>query len=116
MPTNTDSVLIQRDGKVLHVIVNRPQVRNAVDSVTAHTLGEVFAQFNDDDELCVAVLSGADKTFCAGFDLREVAEDRRTTVDQTGSGPMGCTWMQLSKPVIAAIEGHAVAGGLELAL
>jgi enoyl-CoA hydratase len=116
MPTNTDSVLIQRDGKVLHVIVNRPQVRNAVDSATAHALGEAFAEFDKDEQFHVAVLSGAVGTFCAGFDLREVAEGRRTTVDQTGSGPMGCTWMQLSKPVIAAIEGHAVAGGLELAL
>ncbi len=116
MPAKTDSVLTHRDGKILIVTINRPQVRNAVDSATAHALGKAFEQFDRDDELHVAVLSGAEGTFCAGFDLREVAEGRRTTVDQTGTGPMGCTWMQLSKPVIAAIEGHAVAGGLELAL
>ena len=116
MPAKTDSVLTHRDGKILIVTINRPQLRNAVDSATAHALGKAFEQFDRDEELCAAVLSGAEGTFCAGFDLREVAEGRRTTVDQTGSGPMGCTWMQLSKPVIAAIEGHAVAGGLELAL
>ena len=116
MPAKTDSVLIERHGNVLSVTLNRPQVRNAVDSVTALTLGKAFAEFEHDEQLCVAVLSGAERTFCAGFDLREVAEGRRTTVEESGAGPMGCTWMQLSKPVIAAIEGHAVAGGLELAL
>ncbi len=116
MPAKTDSLTIERNGKVLAVTLNRPQVRNAMDSATAHALGKAFEHFERDEDLCVAVLTGTDGTFCAGFDLREVADGRRTTVEETGSGPMGCTWMQLSKPIIAAIEGHAVAGGLELAL
>ncbi|HET9837863.1 MAG TPA: crotonase/enoyl-CoA hydratase family protein [Candidatus Angelobacter sp.] len=116
MAANSDSVLVRRDGKVLIVTVNRPQVRNAVDSATACALGEAFEQFERDEELCVAVLTGAAGTFCAGFDLREVAEGRRTSVEDGSPGPMGSTWLQLNKPAIAAIEGHAVAGGLELAL
>jgi enoyl-CoA hydratase len=116
MSSGSGSVLVVRDGKVLTVTINRPQVRNAVDSATARSLGEAFQEFERDPELCAAVLSGAGGAFCAGFDLREVAEGHRTTVDETGSGPMGPTWLQLTKPVIAAVEGHAVAGGLELAL
>ncbi len=116
MSGKNSSVLTARDGKVFSVTINRPEVRNAVDSVTASALANAFRQFEGDPELCVAVLTGAQGTFCAGFDLREVAEGRRATVDESGSGPMGPTWMQMSKPVLAAIEGHAVAGGLELAL
>ena len=112
----TDTVLVQRDGKVLIVTLNRPKVRNAVNSATAHALGNAFQKFDKNDDLYVAVLTGAGGTFCAGFDLREVAEGGRATVDKKGSGPMGPTWLQLRKPVIAAVEGHAVAGGLELAL
>lgn len=110
------SVLLRKDGKVLIVTINRPHARNAVNSATARALAEAFQQFDRDENLSVAVLTGAQGTFCAGADLREVAEGRRTAVEETGSGPMGPTWLQLSKPVIAAIEGHAVAGGLELAL
>ena len=110
------SVLLHKDGNILTVTINHPQARNAVDSATALALGDAFQQFDHDEELCVAVLAGADGTFSAGFDLREVAEGRRATVDESGSGPMGPTWLQMSKPVLAAIEGHAVAGGLELAL
>src|SRR6476660_9457314 len=87
MSSGSGSVLVARDGKVLTVTINRPQVRNAVDSATARSLGEAFQEFERDPELCAAVLSGAGGAFCAGFDLREVAEGHRTTVDETGSGP-----------------------------
>ena len=114
--SKTDSVLLSRDNKVLIVTVNRPHVRNAVDSATATALATAFREFEADEALCAAVLTGAGGTFCAGADLREVADGRRTAIDENGSGPMGPTWLQLNKPVIAAVEGHAVAGGLELAL
>jgi enoyl-CoA hydratase len=111
-----NSVITARDGKVFTVTIDRPEVRNAVDSATAAALAAAFKNFESDDELSAAVLTGAGGTFCAGADLREVAEGRRTAIDENGAGPMGPTWLQLSKPVIAAVEGHAVAGGLELAL
>jgi enoyl-CoA hydratase len=113
---STKSVITARDGKVLTVTISRPEVRNAIDSATAAALASAFKDFEADDRLCAAVLTGAGETFCSGADLREVAEGRRATVDENGSGPMGPTWLQLNKPVIAAVEGHAVAGGLELAL
>jgi enoyl-CoA hydratase len=113
---STNSVITARDGKVLTVTINHPEVRNAVDSATAGALADAFKRFDADDELCAAVLTGAGGTFCAGADLREVADGRRTAIDENGAGPMGPTWLQLSKPIIAAVEGHAVAGGLELAL
>ncbi|HEY5029520.1 MAG TPA: crotonase/enoyl-CoA hydratase family protein [Candidatus Angelobacter sp.] len=113
---SNNSVIIARDGKVFTVTINRPEVRNAVDSATASALADAFKAFESDDALCAAVLTGAGGTFCAGADLREVADGRRLAIDENGAGPMGPTWLQLSKPVIAAVEGHAVAGGLELAL
>jgi enoyl-CoA hydratase len=113
---STKSVITARDGKVLTVTINRPEVRNAVDSATAAALADAFKEFESDDTLCAGVLTGAGGTFCAGADLREVADGCRTAIDENGAGPMGPTWLQLSKPVIAAVEGHAVAGGLELAL
>ena len=99
MSERSDSVLTAHDGKVLIVTLNRPKVRNAVNSATAHALAKAFQKFDKDDDLCVAVLTGAEGTFCAGADLHEVAEGRRTRIEKDGKGPMGPTWMQLSKPV-----------------
>jgi enoyl-CoA hydratase len=109
-------LMVERQGKVLVVTINRPHARNAVDTATAAALSQAFQEFDRDETLHAAVLTGAGGTFCAGFDLREVAQGDRTPVDPAGTGPMGPTWLLLSKPVIAAIERYAVAGGLELAL
>ncbi len=105
------------DGGVWVVTICRPQVRNAVDGPTAVALAEAFRQFEDRDDLLVAVLTGAEGTFCAGADLKAVStgNGNRVEADVSLDGPMGPTRMLLSKPVIAAVEGHAVAGGLELA-
>lgn len=97
------------------VTINRAEVRNAIDRPTAAALSEAFARFDADDGLAVAVLTGAGGTFCAGADLKAVAEGRGTRVTEDGDGPLGPTRMLLSKPVIAAVEGFAVAGGIELA-
>jgi enoyl-CoA hydratase len=110
------SVTTQRRGSVLVVTIDRPEVRNAVDRPTADALTEAFEAFDADEDLAVAVLTGADGTFCAGADLKAVADGRGNRVTTDGPGPMGPTRMLLSKPVIAAVEGHAVAGGLELAV
>jgi enoyl-CoA hydratase len=101
---------------VLTVTIDRPAVRNAVDPETARALEAAFRDFDANDELAVAVLTGAGGNFCAGFDLKALAGGARYAVGETGPGPMGPTRMVLRKPVIAAIEGYAVAGGLELAL
>lgn len=116
MNENSDSVLVERDGEVAIVTLNRPQVRNAVNAVTANALAQAFADFDRDNSLSVAILTGAGGTFCAGFDLREAAQSNRQLSRQEMRGPMGPTWMVLSKPVLAAVEGYAVAGGMELAL
>jgi enoyl-CoA hydratase len=101
---------------VTTVILDRPDVRNAVDGPTAAALAEAFADFDADADASVAVLFGAGGTFSAGADLKAVGTERGNRTETAGSGPMGPTRMQLSKPVIAAVSGYAVAGGLELAL
>jgi enoyl-CoA hydratase len=111
-----DEVLYEVDGPLAVVTINRPQVRNAVNRPTAEGLAAAFRRFDADGERAVAVLTGAGGFFCAGADLKGVAEGRGNRALDEGDGPMGPTRMLLSKPVIAAVEGHAVAGGLELAL
>jgi enoyl-CoA hydratase len=106
----------ETDGPVAIVTIDRPEVRNAVDRPTAAALADAFRRFDADEELCAAVLTGADGTFCAGADLKAVSTGRGNAVRDSGDGPMGVSRMLLSKPVIGAVEGHAVAGGLELAV
>ncbi len=110
-----DLVRYETDGPVAIVTIDRPEVRNAVDGPTAAQLAEAFRRFADDESLNVAVLTGAGGTFCAGADLKGMVEGRGNTVAPDGDGPMGPTRMLLEKPVIAAVEGYAVAGGIELA-
>lgn len=116
MDQSNNSILIERAGDIAVVTINQPEVRNAVDRATAVAMAQAFADFDRDQNLKVAVLTGAGGTFCAGFDLREVAYGGRAVSTDEVQGPMGPTWMRLSKPVLAAVEGHAVAGGMELAL
>jgi enoyl-CoA hydratase len=105
------------DGPIAVVTIDRPEVANAIDRPTADALADAFRRFDADGSLAVAVLSGANGKFCAGADLKAMREDpeRVSRVAPDGDGPVGPTRMLLGKPVIAAIEGHAVAGGLELA-
>ena len=115
-PYRAETLTVEHDGPVTVVIIDRPERRNAVDSVCADQLRETFLAFDQDDARSVAVLTGAQGTFCAGADLKAVAEGDRRPIPDEGPGPMGPTRLTLSKPVIAAVEGYAVAGGLELAL
>lgn len=109
-------VLIERRPPLAHIIINRPEARNAVDGACAAALAQAFRQFEQDDTLSVAILSGAGEHFCAGADLKAVASgEGGNRIASDGDGPMGPTRMQLSKPVIAAISGYCVAGGIELA-
>ncbi|HNG24606.1 MAG TPA: enoyl-CoA hydratase-related protein, partial [Microthrixaceae bacterium] len=114
----SSAVRVDRDGPVTIVTIDRPRARNAVDGPTAALLAAAFRDFDTDPDAAVAVLTGADGTFCAGADLKGVAEGRgnRVSSDMADDGPMGPSRMVLSKPTIAAVEGYAVAGGLELAL
>lgn len=118
-----ESVMVEKQDSVLVVTINRPDVRNAVDGPTAARLHRCFVDFDQDPDLSVAVLTGADGMFCSGADLKAIASGRGNRVDALppdriigSQGPMGPTRLRVSKPTIAAVEGYAVAGGLELAL
>lgn len=110
------SVHVEHEDAVTVVTIDRPDARNAVDRPTAAALADAFRAFDADDRRAVAVLTGAGGTFCAGADLKAFGTDRANSVSTTGDGPMGPSRMMLGKPVIAAVEGYAVAGGIELAL
>lgn len=114
--TQRAAVRTEKAGPVTTVILSRPEHRNAVDGPTAAALAEAFRAFEADEDASVAVLFGDGGTFCAGADLKAVGTEHGNRVEDTGDGPMGPTRMRLSKPVVAAVAGHAVAGGLELAL
>jgi enoyl-CoA hydratase len=110
------TVRFETDARCAIITIDRPHVRNAVDGPTANALADAFRRFDTAPELDVAILTGAGDTFCAGADLKAVASGTGNRVAAEGDGPMGPTRMLLQKPVIAAVEGHAVAGGLELAV
>ncbi|MCO1582689.1 crotonase/enoyl-CoA hydratase family protein [Crossiella sp. SN42] len=110
------SVRVERQGPVSTVVLSRPEKRNAVDGPTAAALAAAFREFDADPGAAVAVLWGEGGTFCAGADLTAIGTERGNQVSAEGDGPMGPTRLRLGKPVIAAVSGHAVAGGLELAL
>ncbi len=110
------TVRFDTDARCAIITIDRPEVRNAVDGPTARALADAFRRFDAAEDLDVAILTGAANTFCAGADLKSVASGGGNRVGLDGDGPMGPSRMLLGKPVIAAVEGHAVAGGLELAL
>ncbi|MGH1494140.1 MAG: crotonase/enoyl-CoA hydratase family protein [Acidimicrobiales bacterium] len=117
MPVHSERHQAGAGGDVLLVTIDRPERRNAIDGPAAAELAEIFRAFDGDDTLAVAVIVGADGVFCAGADLKAISEKRgnRVEADVSLDGPLGVSRMQLTKPVIAAVEGFAVAGGLELA-
>jgi enoyl-CoA hydratase len=112
----TPSIRIEREGPVTTIVLSRPEVKNAVDRTTADELANAFRAFDKDESASVAVFYGEGGTFCSGADLKAISRGDLNRVEPTGDGPMGPSRMMLSKPVIAAIAGYAVAGGLELAL
>jgi enoyl-CoA hydratase len=113
---SSSPVRVETERSVTTVLLSRPERRNAVDGPTAAALADAFRAFDADPEAAVAVLHGEGGVFCAGADLKAIGTDAGNVVSDDGDGPMGPTRLRLSKPVIAAIAGHAVAGGLELAL
>ncbi len=109
------SIEVTQQDQVRIITINRPHAKNAVDGPTAALLADAFREFENNDDSYVAILTGAEGTFCAGADLKAVASGSGNSVRSTGDGPMGPSRMLLNKPVIAAVEGYAVAGGIELA-
>lgn len=109
-------IIVEKNGPVTTVIINRVDARNAVDRDAAEALAQAFREFDEDAEAAVGVLCGEGGTFCAGADLKAIASGRHNRTEAEGDGPMGPSRMLLNKPVIAAISGFAVAGGMELAL
>ena len=114
-------IIVQKKAAITVIAINRPDVRNAVDAETATLLANAFRAFDADEEARVAILCGTGNIFCAGADLKALAQSKQKEepamrLSETGDAPMGVSRLKLSKPVIAAIDGHAVAGGLELAL
>lgn len=109
-------IRIERNYPVFTVIMDNPEVKNAVDAPTALELANAFRDFEEDKKALVAVLWGTDGVFCSGANLKAIAEGRGNRIEREGDGPMGPTRMILSKPIIAAVAGYAVAGGLELAI
>ncbi len=110
------SIQLERSEAVATIVIDRPEARNAVDGPAARALADAFREFEQDDELRVAVLWGSGGVFCAGADLKARGTERGLRLAPDGDGPMGPTRMAFTKPTIAAVEGYAVAGGLELAL
>ena len=110
------NVLVKQHGRVSIITINRPKAKNAVDRETSRNLTEAFKKFDEDPESDVAILTGSEGIFCAGADLKALSSGKGNKIRKDGDGPMGPTRLLLSKPTIAAVEGYAVAGGLELAI